>query len=242
MKGEIMKNIDWDLYLITEESLSAGRKTIEVVKEAALAGVDAVQLREKNLSLREKFKLGKEIKKICSRHNITFLVNDRVDLALALDADGVHLGQSDLPLRSARKILGQDKIIGLTAWRNGEITAAEADGADYLGVGAIFKTGSKKLSSEKNGIGLQRLAEIRARTNLQLIAVGGLNINNADQVIKSGADTISVITAITRADQIRMETAQFKKIIKKAKTKRRALNCQQKLNKIKRNSVLSLKN
>lgn len=122
---------NWDLYLITEESLSAGRKTIEVVKEAALAGVDVIQLREKNLSLRERFQLGKEIKKICQKYNIDFIVNDRVDLALALDADGVHLGQSDLPLRSARKILGADKIIGLSAWRDEQITKAEADGADY---------------------------------------------------------------------------------------------------------------
>src|SRR6056297_1163400 len=121
-----MNNINWDLYLITEEKLSAGRNTIEIVKEAAAGGVDVIQLREKNLSLREKFQLGKKIKKICKRNKITFIVNDRVDLALALKADGVHLGQSDLPLRSARSILEPDKIIGLSAWRNQEISAAEA--------------------------------------------------------------------------------------------------------------------
>lgn len=221
--------INWDLYLITEESLSAGKKSIEVVKKAAAAGVDVIQLREKNLSLRERFQLGQQIKKICSRQKITFIVNDRVDLALALDADGVHLGQSDLPLRSARRILGPDKIIGLSAWRNQEITAAESDGADYLGVGAIFKTKSKKLNSEKNGIGLQRTAEIRKRTELPLIAIGGLNKNNAAQVIKSGADCISVITALARAEKIEKETLEFKKIIKQAKSKRRAVNCQQKI-------------
>ncbi|MFP4020203.1 MAG: thiamine phosphate synthase [Halanaerobium sp.] len=221
--------LNWDLYLITEEKLSAGRKTVEVVKEAAAGGVDVIQLREKNLSLREKFKLGQQIKKICSRHNISFIVNDRVDLALALDADGVHLGQSDLPLQSARSILGPDKIIGLSAWQEAEISAAEADGADYLGVGAIFKTSSKKLNSAKNGIGLQRLTEIRKKTELPLIAIGGLHKNNAAQVIKNGADCISVITAITRAQNINSETAEFKNIIKRAKTKRRAVNCQQKM-------------
>lgn len=237
-----MKNINWDLYLITEESLSAGRETIEIVKEAAQAGADAVQLREKNLSLREKFQLGKKIKKICSSHNITFIVNDRVDLALALDADGVHLGQSDLPLRSARKILGADKIIGLSAWRDEQIAKAEADGADYLGVGSVFKTKSKKLKKKKNGIGIKRIEEIRNQTELPLIAVGGLNKNNSAAVIKNGADSISVITAITTAENIKKETAEFKKIIKNAKSKRRAIKCQRKLKKINRNFILSLKN
>lgn len=227
--------LNWDLYLITEESLSAGRKSLEVVREAASAGIDVIQLREKNLSLREKFQLGQQIKKICSRHNITFIVNDRLDLAQALDADGVHLGQSDLPLRSARRILGPDKIIGLSAWRNQEITAAETDGADYLGVGAIFETGSKQLTPAKNGIGLQRMVEIRKRTDLPLIAIGGLNKNNAPQVIKSGADCVSVITALTKAEKIENETREFKQIIKKAKSKRRALNCQQKMIKLQQN-------
>jgi len=237
-----MKTLNWDLYLITEESLSAGRKSIEVVKEAAAAGVDVVQLREKNLSLREKFSLGKEIKKICRRHNIDFIVNDRADLALALDADGVHLGQSDLPLRSARRILGSDKVIGITAWKDGEIARAEAEGADYLGVGAIFKTSSKKLSSDKNGIGLQRLKKIRKQTKLPLIAVGGLNQENSAQAIKNGADTISVITAITKAKAIASDTAEFKKIIRAAKNKRRVLKCQQKLIKIKSDLLPTLKN
>jgi thiamine-phosphate pyrophosphorylase len=236
-KIEEGKMLNWDLYLITEESLSAGRKSLEVVREAAAAGIDVIQLREKNLSLREKFQLGEQIKKICDRSGIDLIVNDRLDLAQALDADGVHLGQSDLPLQAARRILGPDKIIGLSAWRNQEITAAEAEGADYLGVGAIFKTKSKHLNSDKNGIGLQRLAEIRQRTNLPLIAIGGLNKNNAPQVIKNGADCISVITALTRAERIENETREFKQIIKKSKSKRRALNCQQKMIKLQQNSL-----
>jgi thiamine-phosphate pyrophosphorylase len=229
--------LNWDLYLITEERLSAGRKSIEVVKKAAAVGVDVIQLREKNLSLREKFQLGERIKQICVRHGITFIVNDRLDLALALDADGVHLGQSDLPLRAARRILGPDKIIGLSAWQNREITAAEAEGADYLGVGAIFKTKSKQLNPDKNGIGLQRLAEIRQRTDLPLIAIGGLTKNNAAQVIKSGADCISVITALTRAERIKNETRDFKQIIREAKAKRRAINCQQQIIQLKKQSL-----
>jgi len=234
--------LNWDLYLITEESLSAGRKSIEVVKKAAAGGVDVIQLREKNLALREKFQLGKKIKKICQEYKIDFIVNDRVDLALALDADGVHLGQSDLPLRSARRILGPDKIIGLSAWRAEEIAQAEADGADYLGVGSIFKTKSKKLSSAKNGIGLKRIGMIRKQTKLPLVAIGGLNRQNSAQVIKNGADTISVITAITKAEIIAAEAAEFKEIIRAAKSKRRAFKCQQKLMKVKSHLLQNLKN
>lgn len=215
-----MKKIDWDLYLITEASLSQGRKTIEIVKEAAAAGVDVVQMREKNLSLREKFQLGKEIKKICEKYKADFIVNDRLDLALALGADGVHLGQSDLPLRSARSIAGPELIIGITAWQDEEIAAAEAGGADYIGVGAVFATASKKLNKRKNGIGLARIEAVKKKTKLPLIAVGGLNKNNSAQVIARGADTISVITALTRADEVAAETAQFKEIIKDAKNER----------------------
>lgn len=224
-----MKKLNWDLYLITEESLSEGRKTLEVVKKAARAGVDVVQMREKNLSLREKFRLGKEIKKICKKYEIDFIVNDRVDLALALGADGVHLGQSDLPLQAARRILGSDKIIGLSACQDEEIVQAEVGGADYIGVGAVFKTNSKKLEHKKNGIGIKRIAEVREQTELPIIAIGALNQNNSPSVIKKGADTISVITAITAAKNIKKETAVFKKIIKRAKSKRRAKNCQQKM-------------
>lgn len=237
-----MKNINWDLYLITEQSLSQGRKTIEIVKKAAAAGVDVIQMREKNLSLRKKFKLGKEIKKICQKYNVDFIVNDRVDLALALGADGIHLGQSDLPLSSARRIVGPEMIIGLSAWQDEEIAAAEAEGADYLGVGAVFTTASKKLKDRKNGIGVDRIAAISRETELPLIAIGGLNKNNSAQVIAKGADSISVITAITKAENIAVETARFKEIIKKAKNKRRKLKCQQKLMEIKKDLLRNFKN
>lgn len=216
-KGVKMKIKAWDLYLITEQSLSAGRKSLEIVKEAAAAGVDVIQLRDKNLSLRAKFKLGQKIKEICLKQKIKFIVNDRVDLALALDADGVHLGQSDLPLKAARKVLGKDKIIGISAWKSAEIKEAEAGGADYLGVGAVFSTNSKELNSAKNGIGLATINEIRKTTKLPLVAIGGLNKENAAEVIKSGADCISVISALTQAKKVRTETKEFKNIIQTAK-------------------------
>lgn len=219
-----MKIRDWDLYLITEQSLSAGRNSLEIVREAAAAGVDVIQLRDKNLNLRSRFKLGKKIKEICLKHKLKFIVNDRVDLALALDADGVHLGQSDLPLKAARKVLGAAKIIGISAWKPEEIIEAEAGGADYLGVGAVFSTNSKKLNSAKNGIGLAKIAEIRKATKLPIVAIGGLTKENAAEVIKSGADCISVISALTQAKKVKVETKEFKNIISNSKKSLRGRN------------------
>ncbi|RQD78724.1 MAG: thiamine phosphate synthase, partial [Halanaerobium sp. MSAO_Bac5] len=150
-----MKAINWELYLITEEKLSQGRKSLEVVKKAVAGGVDAVQLREKNLSLRERYKLGIKLRHFTAARGVKLIVNDRVDLALALNADGVHLGQADLPLKEARAILGSDKIIGITATDLKAIKKAEAEGADYLGVGSVFKSNSKEVDSFKAGIGIQ---------------------------------------------------------------------------------------
>ncbi len=212
-----MKKLNWDLYLITEEKLSAGRSTLEVVREAVNGGVDVIQLREKNLPLRERFRLGQKIKKITEQTDIDFIVNDRVDLALALDADGVHLGQSDLPLIEARRILGEDKIIGISGHTFKEIELAERDGADYLGVGAVFSTDSKQVDSSKDGIGPAGITKISEKSNLPIIAIGGLNKDNCCQVIESGADTISVISAITKAANISEETKIFKDKIISAK-------------------------
>ncbi len=212
-----MKKLNWDLYLITEEKLSAGRSTLEVVKEAVAGGVDVIQLREKNLPLRARFSLGLEIRKIARQAGIDFIVNDRVDLALALDADGVHLGQDDFPVKEARKILGEDKIIGISGYTLKEMELAESGGADYLGVGAVFSTNSKQVDRAKDGIGTSGIRRISEKSRLPIVAIGGLNKDNCGKVIESGADTISVISAITKAINISEETSLFKEKIINAK-------------------------
>lgn len=204
---------DWNLYLITEEQLSGGRSTLEVVKEAVKGGVDVVQLRDKNMTLRERYSLGREIRKITKKLNVDFIVNDRVDLAAVLDADGVHLGQDDLPYEQARRILGADKIIGITAIKMKDIMKAEKDGADYLGIGSVYKTDSKKVSEEKDGIGIQGIKNIKKITSLPLIAVGGLNSKNAAEVVRAGADAISVISALTRAENVKNSAKNLNEII-----------------------------
>lgn len=180
-------------------------------------GVDVIQLRDKNLSLRERYKLGKEIRKLTLEKDITFIVNDRADLALALEADGVHLGQSDIPLEEARKLLGPEKIIGISANTVVDAKAAEERGADYLGVGAIFSTESKKEKKGKAGIGIKGIKKIRAKTELPIIAVGGLKTENCKEVLEAGADTISVISALTMAEDITKNTKKFKEFILKTK-------------------------
>ncbi|RCW50759.1 MULTISPECIES: thiamine phosphate synthase [unclassified Halanaerobium] len=212
-----MKKIDWDIYLLTEERLSNGRSTVEVVKEAIRGGIEVIQLREKALPLRERFQLGLKIKELTQKADVDLIINDRVDLALALDADGVHLGQDDLPLSKARKIMGKDKIIGISACREEEIRAAEADGADYIGVGAVFTTRSKKVEKEKDGIGCSAIKKISQNSNLPIIAIGGINKDNCQSVIAAGADTISVISALTQAENIALEVKEFKEKIKAVK-------------------------
>lgn len=208
-----MKKSNWNLYLVTEAELSRGRDSIEVVKAAIAGGIDAVQLREKNMSLRERFKLGQQLKKICQKAGVIFIVNDRIDLALALEADGVHLGQSDLPALTARELLGSDQILGISAHTREEIAAAESAGADYIGIGAIFPTKSKKLTENNNGIGLKKLAELKKMTQLPVVAIGGINESNVGSVIKAGADTIAVISALTRADDIKQASQKLKNTI-----------------------------
>lgn len=208
-----MKKNDWNIYLLTEEKLSNGRSTVEVVKEAIRGGIEVIQLREKALTLRERFQLGLQIKKLTQKAGVNLIINDRVDLALALNADGVHLGQHDLPLSEARKILGENKIIGISAYREEEIRAAETGGADYIGVGAVFSTRSKKVEEEKDGIGCSAIKIISKKTDLPIIAIGGLNKENCQSVITAGADTISVISALTKAQNIAREVKEFKEKI-----------------------------
>lgn len=208
-------NFKCSLYFVTEEALSEGRSTLDIVKQAVKGGVDAVQLREKNMEAREVLELGYRLKEFLQKHRIPLIVNDRVDIAMVLDAEGVHLGQSDLPIGAARKLLGPDKIIGISVSKIEEALEAVEKGADYLGVGPIFPTGSKK-DAEKP-VGLKGLQEIRERVNIHLTAIGGINRENAAKVIKSGADSIAVISAVSRAKDVERASRELQQIIKHKK-------------------------
>jgi len=196
-------------YFITDSTLTK-RSVIDDVKAAVKAGVKIVQYREKNKSAREMIKEAKEIKEVCKGRAL-FLINDRIDIAMAIEADGVHLGQDDIPCLYARKLLGKSKIIGITTHNVDEAIAAERDGADYIGVSPIFATKTKKDAREP--LGLEVLKEIKKNVHIPLIAVGGIEITNLISVLEAGADGISAVSAVIAKEDVEKECKKFIKII-----------------------------
>jgi thiamine-phosphate pyrophosphorylase len=191
----------FDVYLVTQESRSAGRSTREVVEAAVAGGVDVVQLREKGRTARERYRLGRALRERTREAGATFLVNDRVDLAQAVDADGVHLGDEDLPVEAARELLGPDGVVGRSVSFVDDARAAERAGADYLGVGAVYPTDTKAdIDDDEYAVGPERVAEISDAVDVPVVAIGGITVETASEVVAAGADGVAVITAITRED------------------------------------------
>jgi thiamine-phosphate pyrophosphorylase len=186
------------LYVVTDESLSRGRLTAEIVAAAIRGGADAIQLRAKDLPLREQVAIGRVLRAITREAGVLFIINDRADLAVALDADGIHVGQDDLPADLARKVVGPDKIVGVSAATVEEARIAREMGADYLGVGAIFGTATK--SDAGAPVGPERIGPIKAAVGLPIVAIGGIGRDNAAEVIAAGADGVAVVSAVVAAD------------------------------------------
>lgn len=189
--------VNYELYAITDRRLAGGRSSAEVMEKAILGGVTLVQLREKEAGGRKMVEEAQALLKVTRRYGIPLIINDRLDVALAVGAEGVHLGQEDIPCRLARQILGPEKIIGVSASTVEEAVQAERDGADYLGVGAVFPTGTKADAGE--AIGLDALAAIKARVKIPVVAIGGINAANAAQVAATGVDGLAVVSAIVAA-------------------------------------------
>ena len=207
---------DIDLYFITDSKLT--RKTVlEDVKSAIKAGVKIIQYREKEKSAREMIEDAKKIGKLCRENNILFIINDRIDIALAVNADGVHLGNEDIPYSIARKLLGSKKIIGLTVHNIQEAMEAEKIGADYIGVSPIFET-KTKLDAGKPA-GLKLIKDVKKEVKIPLVAIGGIDENNLKSVLKAGAKSIAIISAIITKDDVEKECKKFKEIIIKEKSK-----------------------
>lgn len=185
------------LHLVTDRELTRGRTLTEIVAQAAAGGVTAVQLREKTCSTREFIELGRALSPLLQRARIPLIINDRVDVALALQADGVHLGQSDMPYPEARRLLGARAIIGLSVESLADAAAAESYDVDYLGISPIFATPTK--AELINPLGLIGIRHIRAVSRHALVAIGGINATNAAAVMAAGADGIAVVSAICGA-------------------------------------------
>lgn len=188
------------LYIILDPSVSGGRSLTDVLKEAAKAGARLFQYRNKSASMKEAFAEALVLRNVALDAGVTFIVNDRCDLALAVNADGVHLGQEDLPLDLARKVMGPDKLIGISTHNPNQVREVTSWKPDYLGFGPIFKPGSKQ--DHDPVVGLEGLREMRKLTSLPVFAIGGIQIDQAGEVMRAGADGVAVISAILKAPDI----------------------------------------
>lgn len=199
------------LYLVTDRDLCGDRSLTEVVIEAVKGGVNYVQLREKNAATRKFVEEALEIKKMLALYKIPLIINDRIDVALAVEADGVHIGQDDMPYLIARKLMGHNAIIGLSVENMDQVKEAEDFDVDYLGVSPIFETPTK--TDTKGSFGLSGLSEVRAVSHHQLVAIGGINETNAADVKKAGADAIAVVSAICAASNPREASQKLRSLI-----------------------------
>ena len=202
--------IDYSIYLITDHNYLRGRNFLSCIEDALRGGVTLVQLREKDVDGGLFLQRACAVKTLCDKYKVPLLINDRIDIALACKAAGVHLGQADIPLNVARGILGSDAIIGVSAHSLEEARAAERDGADYLGVGAVFPTNSKNNASE---VGVNMLKEILKMSKLPIIGIGGINAQNLAQVRAAGAQGAAIISGILSADNIEEEDRKIKMTI-----------------------------
>jgi len=207
-----MKKIDWKLCLVADVEAAGGKYIVSAIEKAIQGGISLVQLRAKKLKTHEFFELSLKAREAAKKKDIPFIINDRVDIAFSCDADGVHLGQDDLPLSFARKILGKKKLIGVSVNTLKEAEEAEHRGADYLGVGPIFFTQTKK--DIRPPIGLEGLRDIRKRIDLPILAIGGVNAGNAREIIEAGADGVAVVSAILSSENIKKATRELAEAVK----------------------------
>ena len=204
------------LYVVTGMEFSGGRPYRDVINACIEGGAGIIQLREKNWPVSRVVQVGREVRDITRKNGVLFIVNDRVDLALALEADGVHVGQEDLPLQVVRKLVGSKLIVGVSAGTPEQALEAERNGADYIGVGPVFPTETKKDARPPRG--LEILGQIRQAVSLPMYAIGGIKLHNVASVIRAGADGAAVISAVVGAADIAGAARDFVAEIDRAKT------------------------
>jgi thiamine-phosphate diphosphorylase len=202
---------DYQLYLVTDPILNKGYSVLEQIRLAILGGVKIVQIRDKGLPVQDFIELASEALKITRAENAFLIINDAVEVAKVVGADGIHLGQEDMPLKEARMIMGDDTVMGISVKTVEEAIRAEEDGADYLAVNGVFPTATK----EDLGycVGLEGVTHLRQCTRLPLIGIGGINLHNCRSIIEAGANGIAVVTAITMSDNIPQTCRSFLDII-----------------------------
>ena len=184
------------LYLLTDRTISR-LSHVQLVRIALSAGVRTIQFREKNMPRKQLYKEVVPIQKLVKKYRATFIINDHVDIAKAVDADGVHLGQEDMPVEEARKVLGKRKVIGISTHSLSQAVRAEKSGADYIGFGPVFQTSTKKAGRPK---GIDGLRKIRKRIHIPIVAIGGITWENVNEVLESGADACAIVSGILSGD------------------------------------------
>jgi thiamine-phosphate pyrophosphorylase len=200
------------LYAVTDRSWLGGETLASAVEKALIGGVTFVQLREKELGTKKLLQEAKDIKELCKKYHVPFVINDNVDIAIAVDADGVHVGQKDMEAGIVRELIGRDKILGVSAQTVEQAILAEKRGADYLGVGAVFATGSK---ADADYVSHETLKAICKAVNIPVIAIGGISTDNIMELAGSGIVGIAVISGIFAQPDIVGATARLKELAEK---------------------------
>jgi len=208
--------MDWTLYVITDPRLSRGRSHLEVAQAAIRGGATVIQLRDKEATTRQLVETGRVLRDLTRRMGVAFIVNDRVDVALAVEADGVHLGVDDMPVPIARHLLGPEAIIGFSPETLDQARQAEAEGANYLGVGAVFGTGTKPDAGPP--IGVKGLREMVQAVSIPVVAIGGITTDNAARCIQAGAAGVAVISAVVAAEDVEAAARRLREQLEKATT------------------------
>lgn len=207
---------DLSLYLVTDRSLLAPGKILEeTVREAVQGGVTLVQLREKDCSSAAFYQLAVGMKQLLAPYAVPLIINDRLDIALACDAEGLHIGQSDLPYAVARKLLGEDKLIGLSVENRENVLRANELDVDYVGISPVFSTSTK--TDTAPALGLEGVREIGALSVHPTVGIGGINESNAQTIIEAGADGIAVVSAIMSAPHPKLAAGRLAEIVKQTK-------------------------
>lgn len=193
-------------YLVTDSDILRDRDFYNSIEEALKGGVTMLQLREKNASGKEFLEKAIKLRELTKKYNVKFIINDRVDIAMLCDADGVHIGQSDIPANKVRELIGEDKIVGVSARTVEEALTAKENGADYLGVGAMFTTRTKL---DAKSVSIEKLKEIKEVIKLPVVAIGGLSLSNIDKLKECNVDGYAVVSAILGAENIKLECEKW---------------------------------
>lgn len=200
-------NFDYTLYLVTDRQLMSCDSLTEAVEQAILGGCTMIQLREKELPSLEFYNQAVAVKQVTERYHIPLIINDRIDIAMAVQATGVHIGQHDLPAAAVRKVIGENMLLGVSASSIAEAIQAQQDGADYLGVGAMFPTGTK---TDADSVSMEELQKIRTAVSLPIVVIGSINKGNAGRFKPMGIDGLAVVSAIIAQSDIKVAAAELK--------------------------------